>query len=98
MKERIFTLQLSVILLSIGFSEEFCSGNVCSGVNPLPVAVGKMLRLVTDLRNGYCHLVHFKSRYENLRSLAQILQEGHCFFSWDLKSGTPEVSRFRLAL
>ena len=30
-------------------------------INPLPVAVGKMLHLVTDLRNVYCHLVRFKS-------------------------------------
>ena len=56
-------------------------------VNPLTVAEGKKLRLVIDLRHVNCHLVRFKFKYEDLRSLSQVLQEGHWFFTWDLKAG-----------
>ena len=54
-------------------------------VNPLTVVEGKKLRLVIDLRHVNCHLVRFKFKYEDLRSLSQVLQEGHWFFTWDLK-------------
>ena len=60
-------------------------------VNPLTVAEGKKLRLVIDLRHVNCHLVRFKFKYEDLRSLSQVLQEGHWFFTWDLKSGYHHV-------
>ena len=40
-----------------------------------------------DLRHVYCHLVRFKVKYEDLRSLPQVLQEGYWFLTWDLKSG-----------
>ena len=42
-------------------------------VNPLTVAEGKKLRLVIDLRHINCHLVRFKFKYEDLRSLSQVL-------------------------
>ena len=56
-------------------------------VNPLTVAEGKKLRLVIDLRhvNAFVSKVEFK--YEDLRSLSQVLEENHWFFTWDLKSG-----------
>ena len=60
-------------------------------VNPLTVAEGKKLRLVIDLRYVNCHLVRFKFKYEDLRSLSQVLQKGHWFFTWDLKSGYHHV-------
>lgn len=60
-------------------------------VNPLTVAEGKKLRLVIDLRLVNCHLVRFKFKYEDLRSLSQVIQEGHWFFTWDLKSGYHHV-------
>ena len=50
-------------------------------VNPLTVAEGKKLRLVIDLRHVNCHLVRFKFKYEDLRSLSNVLQEGHWFFT-----------------
>ena len=49
-------------------------------VNPLTVAEGKKLRLVIDLRHVNCYLVRFKFKYEDLRMLPQVLQEGHWFF------------------
>ena len=55
-------------------------------VNPLTAAEGKKLRLVIDLGYVNYHLVRFKFRYEDLRSLSQVLQGGHWFFTWDLKS------------
>ena len=57
----------------------------------LTVAEGKKLRLVIDLRHVNCHLVRFKFKYEDLRSLSQVLQDGHWFFTWDLKSGYHHV-------
>ena len=33
-----------------------------------------------------CILVRFKFMYEDLRSLPQVIEEGHRFFIWDLKS------------
>ena len=60
-------------------------------VNPLTVAVGKKLRLVIDLRHVNNYLVKPIFKYQDLRSLSQVLDEGHWFFSWDLKSGYHHV-------
>ena len=60
-------------------------------VNPLSVAEGKKLRLVIDLRHVNSFLVRFKFKYEDLRSLSQVLEEGQWFFTWDLKSGYHHV-------
>ena len=60
-------------------------------VNPLSVAEGKKLRLVIDLRHVNSFLVRFKFKYEDLRSLSQVLEEGHWFFTWDLRSGYHHV-------
>ena len=60
-------------------------------VNPLSVAKGKKLRLVIDLRHVNSFLVRFKFKYEDLRSLSQVLEEEHWFFTWDLKSGYHHV-------
>ena len=60
-------------------------------VNPLSVAEGKKLRLVINLRHVNSFLVRFKFKYEDLRSLSQVLEEGHWFFTWDLKSGYHHV-------
>ena len=54
-------------------------------VKPLSVTEGKKLRLVIDLRHVNSFLVRFKFKYEDLRSLSQVLEEGHWFFTWDLK-------------
>ena len=56
-------------------------------VNPLTVAEGKKLRLVLDLRHVNSYLVKLKFKYEDLRSLSQMLEQGDWFFTWDLKSG-----------
>lgn len=48
---------------------------------------GKKLRLVLDLRHVNHYLVKPKFRYEDIRSLSQVLEENSCFFfTWDLKS------------
>ena len=61
-------------------------------VNPLTVAEGKKLRLIINFRHVNCYLVRSKFKYEDLRSL--VLQEGHWFFTWDLKSGYHHVDIF----
>ena len=72
------------VLRNIVHEPPFC-------VNPLAVAEGKKLRLVIDLRHVNCTLVRFKFKYEDRRSLSQVLQEEHWFFTWDLKSGYHHV-------
>lgn len=56
-------------------------------MNPLSVAEGKKFRLVIDLRHINQCLVLPKFKYEDLRSLSEVLDEGDWFFTWDLKSG-----------
>jgi len=60
-------------------------------VNPLTAAECKRPGLVIDLRHVDFHLVRFKFKYEELRSLSRVLQEGHWFFTWYLKSGYHHV-------
>ena len=60
-------------------------------VNPFTVVEGKKLRLAIDLRHINCHLVRFKFKYEDVHSLSLVLQKGHWFFTWDLKSGYHHV-------
>ena len=45
------------------------------------------MRLVIDLRHVNSFFVKPKFKYEDLRSLSQVLEENHWFFTWDLKSG-----------
>ena len=45
-------------------------------VNPLTVAEGKKLRLVVALREVNKYLVKPKFRYEDLRSLSEVFEEG----------------------
>ena len=54
---------------------------------PFSVAEGKKLGFVIDIRHVNNFLVRFKFKYEDLRSLSQVLKEGHRFFAWDLRSG-----------
>ena len=60
-------------------------------VNPLSVVKGNKFRLVIDLRHVNNFLVRFKFKYEDLRSLSQVLEEGHWVFTWDLRSGYHHV-------
>ena len=55
--------------------------------NPLTVAEGKKLRLVLDLRhvNQFLHLDKF--RYEDLRVVADLIEQGDYFTKYDLVSG-----------
>ena len=76
-------------LLSNGCIVEHVVRPFC--VNPLTVAEGKKLRLVIDLRHVNLCLVKPRFKYEDLRSLSQVLDEGHWFFTWDLKSGYHHV-------
>ena len=63
-------------------------------VNPLTVAEGKKLRLVIDLQEVNKYLVKLKFRYEDLRSLSEVFEQGFWFFTWDLKSGYHHVDIF----
>ena len=72
-------------LLSNGCIVEHVVPPFC--VNPLTVAEGKKLRLAVDLRHVNNCLVKPRFKYEDLRSLSQVLNEGHWIFAWDLKSG-----------
>ena len=63
-------------------------------VNPLTVAEGKNIRLVIDLRHVTAFASKVKFKYEDLRSLSEVLEENHCFFTRDLKSGYHHVDIF----
>ena len=84
-----FVAEAISALLSNGCIVEHAVPPFC--VNPLTVAEGKKLRLVIDLRHVNNYLVKPKFKYEDLRSLSQVLDEGHWFFTWDLKSGYHHV-------
>ena len=84
-----FVVQAISQLLANGCIVEHSVPPFC--VNPLSVAKGKKLRLVIDLRHVNNFLVRFRFRYEDLPSLSQVLEEGHWFFTWDLKSGYHHV-------
>ena len=53
-------------------------------VNPLTVAEGKKAVLSNWFNN---YLVKCRFKYKDLPSLSQVLEEGHWFFAWGLKSG-----------
>ena len=55
-------------LLDNGCITEHSEPSFC--VNPLAVAKGKKLSTVIDLSHVNCHLVRFKFKYEDLRSLS----------------------------
>ena len=88
-----FVQQAITKLLKDGCIEECSSPPFC--VNPLTVVDGKKLRLVIDLRHVNQCLIVPKFKYEDLRSLAQVVDQGHCFFTWDLKSGYHHVSIYQ---
>ena len=84
-----FVADAIIELLSNGCIVEHVVPPFC--VNPLTVAEGKKLRLVIDLRHVNNCLVKPRFKYEGLRSLSQVQDEGHWFFTWDLKSGYHHV-------
>ena len=53
-------------------------------VNPLTIAEGKKAALSNWFNN---YLVKCRFKYRDLPSLSQVLEEGHWFFAWGLKSG-----------
>ena len=55
---------------------------------------GKKLRLVLDLKHVNKYLVVPRFKYENLKSLSEIFEQGYYFFTWDLKQGHHHISIF----
>ena len=88
-----FVQQAITKLLKDGCIEECSSPPFC--VNPLTVVDGKKLRLVIDLRHVNQCLIVPKFKYEDLRSLAQVVDQGHWFFTWDLESEYHHVSIYQ---
>ena len=70
-----------------GYSEPYC-------INSLTVAEGKKLRLVSDLRHVNKYLVVPIFKYENLKSLSKIFEQGYYFFTRDRKQGYHHISIF----
>ena len=81
-----FVAEAIIELLSNGCIVEHDVPPFC--VNPLTVAEGKKLCLVIDLRHVNNCLVKPRFKYEDLRSLSQVLEEGHWFFTWTLSPAT----------
>ena len=98
---KIIDLLISTPKLVVKVTEELLCNNCIVDhdfppyrVNPLTVAGGKKLRLVMDLRNGNAFVSKVKFKYEDLRSLSQVLEENHWFFTWHLKAGYHHVDIF----
>ena len=71
-------------------TQPLCNGAYYSppfSVNPLTVAEGKKLRLVIDLGHVNQYMFRNKFKYEDLRSLSQVIEQSHWFLTWELKSG-----------
>ena len=64
-------------------------------VNPLSVSEGKKLRLVLDLRYVNQFLQKQSFRYEDLKTLSEVFQQGYYFFTFDLESGYHHVSMIK---
>ena len=62
--------------------------------NPLTVSEGKKLRLVLDLRHPNQFVKKFKFKYEDLPHIAQVLEAGQYYFSFDFESGYHHVEIF----
>ena len=60
-------------------------------VNPLSVAEGKKLRLVTDLRHVNACLIKHSFKYEDLHCFSKVFEQNFWFFTWDLESGYHHV-------
>lgn len=89
LKHHEFVAQAITELLSNNCIIEHTTPPLC--VNPLTVAAGKKLRLVIDLRHVNQYILKNKFKYEDLRSLSQIIEDSSWFFTWDLKSGYHHV-------
>ena len=63
-------------------------------VNPLTVAEGKKLRLVIDLREVNKYLVKPKFRYEDLRSLSEVFEQGILVLHVGPEIGLPSCGYF----
>ena len=63
-------------------------------INSLTAAEGKKLRLVLDLRHVNTYLVVSIFKYENLKSLSKIFEQGYYFFAWDRKQSYHHISIF----
>ena len=61
-------------------------------VNPLSVSEGEKPRLVLDLRNINPYVVATKFKYEDLRTLAELLQQGDHLATFDLKNGYHHIA------
>ena len=72
-------------LASFGCIEELSERPFCC--NPLTVAEGEKPRLVLDLRHVNQYVSQNKFRYEDLRTLAQLFDEGDYFCTFDLRNG-----------
>ena len=60
--------------------------------NPLTVAEGHKLRLVLDLRHVNKYLEHHSFKYENLKTLEKMFEQGFYFSCFDLKNGYHHIS------
>ena len=72
-------------LEAFGCIEESSTRPFCC--NPLTVAEGEKLRLVLDLRHVNQYVSQNKFKYEDLRTFAQVFDEGDFFSTFDLRNG-----------
>ena len=89
LRNRKFVDKAITDLLDKGMIEELESRPyIC---NPLTVAEGKKLRLVLDLRHVNKYLIVQRFKYEDLKTIAEMLGEREFFTTFDLVSGYHHV-------
>ena len=85
MRNTSFVEEAIAKLKDFGCIEELSVRPFCC--NPLTVAEGEKLRLVLDLRHVNQYVSQNKFKYEDLRTFAQMSDEGDCFCTFDLRNG-----------
>lgn len=93
---RAFVCEAIELLLLAGSAVEVKRDqvHVCSPLGVVPKKNGKR-RLILDLRFLNKHLAKRKFKFEDLRVVAEILQPGDWFFTFDLRNGYHHVDIFQ---
>jgi len=89
LKHKAFVGSETLDLVNKGCIEEVSHIPFCC--NPSTVAEGKKLRLVLDLRHVNEYVSVNKFKYEDLRTVAEMINKNDFYTTFDLKSGYHHV-------
>ena len=93
MRNKQFVEEAISKLLRYGSIEELSQRPFCC--NPLTVAESSKLRLVLDLRHVNQYVTPNKFKYKNLKTFAELFEQGDYFITFDLKNGYHHIQIHR---